>query len=79
MLRSGLGFSFFEGGCVLTPMFGTGTAVVDAIVGEVFEKRGRVAIVANSTESRAYGMRTVPDSYLCMQMFQRWCGTLSML
>jgi hypothetical protein len=50
----------------LTPMFGTGTAVVDAIVGEVFEERGCVAVVARYIEDQAYGMRTLPDNYLCM-------------
>ena len=50
ILRSGLGFSFFEGGCVLMPMFGTGTAVVDAIVGEVWKERGCVAVVARCIE-----------------------------
>ena len=63
ILHSGLGFSFFEGGCVLTPMFGTGTAVVDAIVGEVVYERGRIAIVANNTESQECGMRTLYDNF----------------
>ena len=66
MLRSGFGFSFFEGGCVLTPMFGTGTAVVDAIVGKGFEEREGVAVVASYTGRQVYSMRTLSDNFLCM-------------
>ena len=69
ILRSGLGFSFLGGGCVLTPMFGTGTAVVDAIVAEVVYERGRVAVVANNTESQEYDMRMPYNSFSVCRCF----------
>jgi hypothetical protein len=56
ILRRGFGFSFFEGGCVLRPMFGTGTAVVDAIVGGLFGSTALVAICIGNTEAMWYGI-----------------------
>jgi hypothetical protein len=38
----------------LRPMFGTGTAVVDAIVGELFDSTALVAIFVRSAEPRWY-------------------------
>jgi hypothetical protein len=71
ILRRGFGFSFFEGGCVLRPMFGTGPAVVDAIVGELFGSTALVAIFTRNKEPRWYrGVNASRQLFEYMEMLQ---------
>jgi hypothetical protein len=51
----------------LRPMFGTGTAVVDAIVGELFDSTTLVAMFAINTESEWYrGVNALKQVYVYM-------------